>query len=130
MRYLGVDPGGQRIGLAIGDDVTGIVTPLTVVSYHGVTAAADEIARVAREHESRRVVVGLPVLANGEETPACRRSRHLARELERLGFEVVLQHEFLSSDEARRRARETGIRARQPIDHIAAQVLLEEYLAG
>jgi putative Holliday junction resolvase len=130
VRYLGVDPGGRRIGLAVGDDLTGVVTPLVVVSYRGVRSAARTIQRYARSHRAERVVLGLPTLADGRSTSGCRRSEALARELETLGIEVDLQREFLSSDEARRRAREAGIPSRQPVDHLAAQVLLEEYLAN
>jgi putative Holliday junction resolvase len=129
VRYLGVDPGGRRVGLAVGDDVTGVVTPLAVVSCRGTTAAVAAVRSAARAHNATCVVVGLPTAADGTETPACRRSHLLATELRRLGYNVVLQPEYLSTDEARRRARELGLPAHQPVDHLAAQVLLEEHLA-
>ncbi len=31
MRYLAIDLGGKRTGLAVGDDETGVVTPMRVV---------------------------------------------------------------------------------------------------
>jgi putative Holliday junction resolvase len=117
------------MGLAVGDDVTGIVTPLAVVAYGGALAAAKTIRQVAHEHNAECVVLGLPTSADGEPTPACRRSHTLVRELERLGMRVAFQREFLTTSEAKRRAREAGIPARKPVDHLAAQVLLEEYLA-
>lgn len=129
MRVLGVDPGARRLGLAVADDATGVVTPLEVVGYHGVAAAAEVVAAAAAEHRAARVVVGLPTAADGAETPACRRSRALAAALAALGLEVDLQPEFLTTDEARRRAREAGAPRDRPVDHIAAQVILEEYLA-
>jgi len=117
------------MGFAVGDDVTGIVTPMTVVAYQGATSAAKTIRQIASEHRAECVVLGLPTTADGESTPACRRTIALAQQLERLGMEVALQREFLSSNEARRRGREAGLRAGRPVDHLAAQVLLEEYLA-
>ena len=129
MRYLGVDPGGQRLGLAVADDATGAVTPLEVVRYGGARAAAAVIATEAARHRADRVVVGLPTSANGDETPACRRSRSLAAAVAELGLAVELQPEYLTSDEARRRAREAGRPAGRPVDDLAAQVILEEYLA-
>jgi len=42
----------------------------------------------------------------------------------------VLQGEFLTTNEARRRARAAGRSPRRPVDDIAAQILLEEHLAG
>lgn len=130
MRFLGVDPGGQRLGLAVADDATNAVTPIEVVRYGGVAAAAKVIAAAAATHRATRVVVGLPTSADGAETPACRRSHALAAALVELGFEVDLQPEYLTTDEARRRAREAGVPHGRPVDHIAAQVILEEYLAA
>ena len=114
MRFLGVDPGGQRLGLAMADETTGVATPLEVIAYHGVDSAADQIAETARSRSIRCVVVGLPTTAEGDETPACRRSRALADALQHRGLEVVLQPEHLSSNEARRRAREAGARMGYP----------------
>jgi putative Holliday junction resolvase len=130
MRCLGVDLGGKRVGLALGDDATGVATPLEVVPYRGVEAAAETLAAAARRHGAERVVIGLPTRAAGSETPACRRSHAVAAALAGRGLEVRLQAEHLSTDEARRRAREAGLPSDRAIDHLAAQVILEEHLAG
>ncbi len=129
MRYLGVDPGGRHVGLAVGEDVTRTATPLTVFPYRGAAAAARTVRDAATAHEVDLIVVGWPADADGEPTPACRRSEVLLRELEELGLAVARQPEFLSSDEARRRGRAAGLPATSPVDHLAAQVLLEEFLA-
>jgi putative Holliday junction resolvase len=130
MRFLGVDPGGKRLGLAVGDDETGIVSPLGVVEYRGVEAAVETIRAHAQRHGAERFVVGLPTTACGEPTPACRRSHALAESLAAHGLSVEFQSEHLSTNEARRRAREAGLPAGRPVDHLAAQVLLEEFLAA
>jgi len=130
VRYLAVDPGGRSIGLAVGDDETGVVSPLTVLRSGGARRASGEIAATARRVGAERVVVGLPTTVDGEHTPACRRSEVLAEALRALGLEVELQPEHLSTREARRRAREAGLPASAAVDHLAAQVILEDYLAG
>jgi putative Holliday junction resolvase len=124
-----VDPGGRRIGFAVGDDATGVASPLEVVPYKGLEGTARMIAAVAEKSGAARVVLGLPTLEDGSRGPASRRSERLAEALAALGIEVVLQNEFLSTNEARRRARAAGRSPRQPVDDIAAQVLLEEHLA-
>jgi len=129
MRYLGVDPGGRRIGLAVGDDSTGVVSPLEVVVCEGVAAAAQLIADAALRIAAGCVVVGLPTRADGSTGSAARRSHLLAEHLRTMGIEVVLQSEFLSTNEARRRAREVGRPGSAWVDDLAAQVLLEEFLA-
>jgi putative Holliday junction resolvase len=85
MRYLGVDPGGRRIGLAVGDDSTGVVSPLEVVAYDGVAAAAQLIVDATERIAAGCVVVGLPTLADGSIGPAARRSHLLAEHLRTLG---------------------------------------------
>jgi putative Holliday junction resolvase len=117
------------MGLAIGNDRTGTASPLEVVPYEGVPAAARRIADTAERLGADRIVLGLPTLADGSVGPAARRSEQLAEELARLGLDAVLQGEFLSTDEARRRARAAGRPPRQAVDDLAAQVILEEYLA-
>ena len=117
------------MGLAIGDDTTGVTSPLEIVPYAGVDRAAQQIASLASKVGAARVVLGLPTLEDGSRGPASRRTERLAEALEAVGVEVELQGEFLSTDEARRRARSAGRPPRQPVDDIAAQVLLEEYLA-
>jgi len=129
VRYLAVDPGARRLGFAVGDDDTGVATPLAVVPYGGITEAAELIVQKASAVGAGSVVMGLPTLERGEETPACRRSHALAAAIAARGVEVVLQPEFLTTNEARRRARAVGLQPGRPVDHLAAQVLLEEFLA-
>jgi RNase H-fold protein (predicted Holliday junction resolvase) len=106
------------------------VFPLVVLAYAGTKAAADVIAGYARQYGAEWVVVGLPTDAHGEETPACRRSHALASSLQELGLRVGLQPEYLTTNEARRRARDAGLPPGRPVDHVAAQVVLEEYLGA
>ena len=118
------------MGLAVGDDLTGIVSPLEVAFYRGAQAAARYLADAAERLGAGCVVLGLPTLADGSVGPAARRTEVLAGELRALGLEVVFQSEFLSTDEARRRARAVDRPPSRPVDDLAAQVILEEYLAS
>jgi putative Holliday junction resolvase len=130
MRCLAVDPGGARLGFAVGDTELGIATPLAVIRVTGseqtVEAIVDQVAR----HQAELVVIGLPTSADGDETPACRRSRSLASALAERGLKTRLQPEHLSTDEARRRTRGLTDNRRRPVDDIAASVILEEFFAG
>lgn len=130
MRYLAIDPGGKRIGVAVGDDATGIASPLTVIpNSGGVAAVARRLDTLTREHDAAVIVVGLPTLSDGVEADGARRSHALAAALRALGWIVAFQEEYLTSAEARSRARESGRRTQQPIDDIAAAIILEEHLS-
>lgn len=127
---MSIDPGAKRFGLAVGDDLSGVVTPLEVMTYRGRERAVRVIAEFLTRHAADIVVIGLPTNADGEETPACARSHALARALAEAGIDTALQAEFLSSNEARRRARIAGRKPGDPIDDLAACVILEDFLAA
>jgi putative Holliday junction resolvase len=118
------------MGLAVGDDASGVAAPLAVVAYGGVAAAARAIGEAAGRLGAAAVVIGLPTGADGAAAPAARRSHLLAEAVGALGLQVFLQSEHLSTNEARRRARECGRGRQEPVDDLAAQVVLEEYLGG
>ncbi|MEN8163951.1 MAG: Holliday junction resolvase RuvX [Acidobacteriota bacterium] len=130
MKYLGVDPGGRRFGLALGDDRTGLVVPAGIHPYHGVETTAAWLKSEAQKRDAEIIVLGLPTSEDGEETPACRRTRALAEALAGCGSDIVLQPEFLSTHAARSRARDLGRPRGAPVDDLAAQVILEDYLAA
>ena len=129
MRYLGVDPGGRRVGLAIGDDESGVVSPVAIFPYRGVDGTAKLLVDEATRQGAGVIVIGLPTNSDGEETTACRRSRALASAVRALGSRAALQPEYLSSREATDRARARGRHRDSGIDDLAAAVILEDFLA-
>ena len=89
VRYLCVDLGDKRTGLAVSDSVTRLVTPLEVlevpVSHEGGAALIRAIVSAAREQVGERgrleVVVGLPLVQEGKEGPRARQVRAFAERL-------------------------------------------------
>ncbi len=132
MRYLGVDLGRARIGLALADDVLRQARPFRVVARHGEAEDLAAIAVAAREYEVERAVLGLPLNMDGSEGPAARLSRAFAPRLEAsLGVPVELFDERLSTFEAETRLRDRGVRAkdaRAVLDAEAAAVILQGWL--
>ncbi len=125
-----MDPGGRRFGLALGDDGNGLVIPIGIHSYRGVDATAAWLKDEAQKRGVTKIILGLPTSEGGEETPACRRTRALAEALTDRGSDVALQPEFLSTHGARTRARDIGRPRGAPVDDLAAQIILEDYLAN
>jgi putative Holliday junction resolvase len=133
-RFLGVDLGTKRIGLALSEP-GGVVSPLSVLpARHGLEDNARAILEVAHEYTAQAVVVGLPLNMDGTEGPQARLSRTLAEAIGRLGsLPVHLHDERLTSHAADRRLVDRDLtrkknKARQ--DAVAAQILLESFLAG
>jgi putative Holliday junction resolvase len=130
MRFLGVDLGRARVGLALADDVLRTARPLRTVARRADTLA--EISRAAREYEVDRAVVGLPLNMDGSEGAAARGARAFAAKLEAaLGIPVALFDERLSTFEAEARLRDQGFSAkdrRARVDAEAAAVILQGWL--
>jgi putative Holliday junction resolvase len=98
-----------------------------------LTAAADQVARLAAEDDSvSHVVVGLPKRLDGTPNDLTLRVEQFARDLaKRTQLPVSLQDERLSSHEAESRLaiREKNWRVRkQRLDAAAAAVILQDYL--
>jgi putative Holliday junction resolvase len=132
MRFLGVDLGRVRIGLALADDVLRTARPLRTVSRRSDAETLAEIVRAAGEYEVDRAVLGLPLNMDGTEGDAARRARAFAPKLEAaLGVPVELFDERLSTFEAEARLRDQGFSAkdrRSRVDAEAAAVILQGWL--
>jgi putative Holliday junction resolvase len=132
VRYLGLDLGKARIGLALADDVLRTARPLEVVPHVSEREDVARIAALAREWEVGQAVVGLPLNMDDSEGPAARHARAFAARLgETLGVPVALHDERLSTFEAEDRLRGRGVAARERrerIDAEAAAVILQGWL--
>ena len=132
VRTLGVDLGRVRIGLALADDVLRTARPLATLSRRGEAADLAAIAKLAREYEVSRAVVGLPLNMDGSEGPSARLARAFQPRLAAaLGVPVELFDERLSSFEAESRLRERGVSSKDQrgmVDEEAAAVILQGWL--
>ena len=122
MRYLALDVGDRRIGLAVGDDAHGLSRPLRTLVRRSVVKDLAEIERVAREEAIDALVIGLPLTLSGEEGHQAERVRRFATASEKLGLPVRLYDERHTSSEAE-------IRGARDIDAGAPTILLEDFLA-
>jgi putative Holliday junction resolvase len=132
VRYLGVDLGRARIGLALADDVLRTARAHRTLRRRSPAEDLAAIAAVAREFEVSRAVLGLPLNMDGTEGPSARLARGFAPRLEEaLGIPVDLFDERLSTFEAEARLRERGLSAkdrRESVDAEAAAVILQGWL--
>jgi len=132
MRYLGVDLGRARIGLALADDVLRSASPLKTLHRQGSAKDLAELRRVLEEWEVEQAVVGLPLNMDGTEGASARLARAFAAGLAaELEIPVDLFDERLSTFEAEERLRARGISAREGrsrVDAEAAAVILQGWL--
>ncbi len=135
MRVLGVDFGERRIGLAVSDPTGTIAVPLeTVHRRTGKRVPLARLAEIARAHGVERLVVGLPLNLQGDETPWCAEIRSAAGNLaSRLAVEVEFVDERFTSVRAQRAVRSIGLPRRERerkerVDAAAAVLILQAWL--
>lgn len=129
-RLIGIDPGERRIGVAVGDDETGMAFPRPAL--RAGSGAPDGIRALAQAEGTRRIVVGLPLNLDGSEGTQATAARAFGARLGALGLEVTFSDERLTTWDAAERMAQSG--ARRPsvpdaIDSAAAALILEQYLA-
>lgn len=120
-RYLALDVGDRRIGLAVGDEGGGIARPLRTLRRRGVDADVKAIGEVARREEVTALLIGLPLTLRGDEGPQATRVRRFAEACERLGLPVDLYDERFTTSQA-------AIDGARDDDAGAASILLEDFL--
>lgn len=120
VRYLGIDFGTKRVGVALSDEGASIALP------HAVLPNDDrllrEVVRIAREREAA-VVMGESKDYQMRDNPVMAEAREFARQLEKSDLAVHWHPEFMTSVEA---TRTTGKNA--SVDASAAAVMLQSFL--
>jgi len=131
-RILALDLGKKRIGLALSDPLGLTAQGLPTLQRTNIRTDLAALDRLAQEHDVRLILLGLPLHMSGDESAQSRYTRDFAARLtERTGREVRFWDERMTSVEAGRVLRDSGIsiakRARA-VDQLAAQILLESFL--
>ncbi|MBU0493214.1 MAG: Holliday junction resolvase RuvX [Chloroflexi bacterium] len=132
MRYLALDVGERRMGVALSDETGTIARSLTVIQR---ASRAEDLARLRdliAAHGVGALVVGLPLDSDGQEGPQARRIRRYGqRAAVALDLPVVFWDESGSTVYAQEVLIQAGHRRRQRhqrLDAAAAAAILQDYL--
>ncbi len=126
---LGFDFGKQRIGIAVGQDITGTASALCTIDARDGAPDWDRISALIEEWRPQMLVVGLPRHADGSDSNMTRAAREFAQQLEaHYRLPVATMDERLSSHAATGLQRAAGGSTNTGIDAIAAQIILQDWL--
>ncbi len=133
MRYLAVDYGTKRVGLAVCDELEFGAYPLvTITRSRSLRHDLEEIARRAAKEEAGGIVCGLPVNADGTHGPSAQAATQFAASLRKYTpLPITLHDEFLTTWEAQEELIAADVsrqKRRAIIDQMAAVKLLESFL--
>ena len=133
-RLIGLDHSPTRIGVAMAELQTRIVTPVAVLRGKKFTENVTSLARLCRDYDISSFIIGLPLNMDGSEGPRAQSVRHFALNLSRakdqLGFVplIAFMDERLSSFDADDRLSASSKTARDRQDAVAAAIMLEDAL--
>ncbi len=131
-RVLALDLGKRRIGLAISDELGLTAQGLETLERRNMRTDLGRLARLISEKKVNLILVGNPIHMSGTEGRQSEWAREFAEALsQRTGVETRLWDERLTSVEAGRVLRESGISIAKragAVDRLSAVILLESYL--
>jgi putative Holliday junction resolvase len=127
---MALDPGTQRIGVAVSDELGLLASPVSVIQRRTRASDLANVQALIHEYRPQEVLIGLPLLPSGEAGPQARQSQAFAQLIQRqFGLPTRLWNESYSTVEADRRRRLPFARRRNDaVDAEAAAVFLQDYL--
>lgn len=127
MKYLGIDFGLKKIGLATGDDETGLAFPMGNID--GGVKAINTILSRARDEGAEALVIGLPIPDAHQSETQLELTKQFVRDVQKAAvMPVFVVDEQFTSAEARRLQSEYG--GDMPEDAWAAKIILQAFLDG
>ena len=128
MTFLGFDYGTKRIGIAVGQALTGTATPLTTLAAVRDKPDWEGIAALIAEWQPQALVVGHPFEMTDNEAEVAGRAKRFARQLNgRFHLPVHMVDERLTTREAWDRLGRDAHRDRSRVDAMAAKLILETW---
>jgi len=126
MRYLGIDYGTKRVGIALSDEEGNFAFPNKVIEVKNEPQVIAELISIVAQEKVTAIVIGLPLNFHFQETPQTRVVKEFGerfrKDLE--GMPILFVNEVLSTKEAER---SPGV-SKKMIDAASAAVLLQSFL--
>ena len=133
MRFLAVDLGDKRTGLAIADEDPKMVHPLSVLEVPIGPLLVDAIEQAIGKHDAQALVFGLPLDMDGTIGPRAKLTQEFGKKIAlRTSIEVFYQDERLTSVAAEEHLSQSGKTHKQKMrvrDALAAAEILNDFLA-
>ena len=121
MRYLGIDYGDKRVGLALSDDEGTLGMPHKTIENKDLIKS---LKKTISEENVKMVIVGLPLNLSMQKTEQTKKVERFKVELKRaINIPVDFENEFLTSVQAER----SGVE-KEKIDEASAAIILQSYL--
>lgn len=131
-RWMGLDVGDVRIGVALTDPLRVMAQPYRVVTRRTTETAIEEIVELAKANGIERIIVGIPLAQDASRGPMAQRISEFAQSLRRaIAIPVIEWDERFSTRQATRALRQGKVprkKRKESVDKTAAALILQNYL--
>lgn len=131
MRYMGVDHGERRTGLALSDPDGKVAYPLAVLEHDSSAQQLEMLLEAYDKSGAQAIVLGRPLTLEGLPGPMERKVRRLAGRLTSRSIRVLLFDERYSTRQAAAALAQAGLSVREGrklVDQVAATLVLQSFL--
>ena len=131
-RFMALDYGNSRIGIAFSDYTATIATADSIYKSRGQEEDLNYLSSYAKENDVSGIVLGLPLNADGTESEMSLKVKDFGKALEDYSqIKVFYQDERYTSFEAEEYLKEAGLKwedRKKLLDKVSAQIILQNYL--
>lgn len=130
-RYLALDVGDKRIGIAVSDTLGLMAQPVGKIESVGWGPDIQKILTYCKQYQTNQLIVGLPLLMDGTCGEQAQKVKRFAEQLEKAALTITFWDERMTSVVAERLLIEAGMRRearKNVVDKIAATIILQAYL--
>ena len=131
-RIMGLDVGTKRIGIALSDPLLITSQPFQTIQRTPEKSALEEIEKIIKDYNVNKVVVGLPLMMNGDLGPQAQDCREFGEKIsQKFEIDVIFVDERLTSFEAEeilKKQKAKYTKDKGLVDKIAASIILKEYM--
>ena len=131
-RFLAIDHGEKRVGLAISDPNKIISKPLKTLILSDLQYFYQELLKIISDYDIEKLVIGLPVSMDGKKTQQTTKVEEFKTYLQnKIDIPIVMFDERLSSISAKKSLISQGVKTgynKSQIDQTAAAIFLQQYI--
>ncbi len=125
MKYLGIDYGDKKIGLAIADSETKIASPYKILTNS--KDVLSKISEICHEEDIDKIIIGLPLTLKSSTSKQTEIVLNFIDKFKKIiDLPIIEQDERLSSGYAKELLKQ--IKVKHLDDDVAAMIILQSYL--
>ena len=131
MKYLGIDFGEKRVGLALGDDAVKVASPFRVIDNNGIDMLLVELAELIETEDIKQIVVGVPYSLKESKGKVGKQEQVVIDFITRLGMATTVP--IAREDERFTSAQVDKLMAGEKLpngkrDAVSAMIILQSYI--